>query len=99
MSKPQIVVAGDSEQAVAFGLLQMLMREADAPRGRADILAAYRECLEAVRAAEPPPRPPAPQEKPQEKMEEMPEEEELPGEEDAAFSPPPPPRRRKRRVG
>lgn len=97
MPKPRIVVAGDSEQAVAFGLLRMLMREADAPRGRAAILAAFQECLAAVRGAAPPPGQAVPGQAPPE--EDMPEEEELPAEEDAAFHPPPPPRRRKRRVG
>ncbi|PHK95837.1 hypothetical protein CR162_05690 [Pseudoroseomonas rhizosphaerae] len=112
MPKPRIVVAGDSEQAVAFGLLRMLMREADAPRGRPAILAAFQECLAAVRGAAPPPgqavpgqavpgKAPPEEDMPREEMprEDVPEEEELPAEEDAAFHPPPPPRRRKRRLG
>lgn len=101
MPKPRIIVTGDSEPAVALGLLRMLMREGDAPRGRAAILAAYRECLEAVRGAAPPPPCPQP---PEEPLEEPPgepaaeeEEEEPAGEEDAAPHPPAPPRRRKPR--
>lgn len=96
MPKPRIIVTGDSEPAVALGLLRMLMREGDAPRGRAAILAAYRECLEAVRGAAPPPsRPQPPEEPPEEPAAE--EEEEPAGEEDAAPHPPAPPRRRKPR--
>ncbi|MFC4167851.1 hypothetical protein [Teichococcus aestuarii] len=92
MPKPRIIVTGDSEQAVAFGLLQMLMQEGDAPRGRAAILAAFRECLEAVRGAGAPPARPLPPEEPPAE-----EEDEPAGEEDAAPHPPAPPRRRKPR--
>lgn len=49
MPRPKIVIEGDSEEAVALGLLEMVMQAEGAPRDRAGILAAYRECLAAVR--------------------------------------------------
>ncbi|MBI0433295.1 hypothetical protein [Roseomonas sp. KE0001] len=92
MPRPSIVIESDSREAVALALLQLVLRAEDAPRDAAGILAAYRDCLDAVRG---PAQPLA--------AEPLALEEEEPasiGEEDAAPRiAPPPPRRRKPRKG